>query len=183
MSRRDLVWSQHAIDQALLLFEATDGFDSMKMAAALHAAAEVMGLNGNKRRIYRKHKPLPEQIPNSEHMIAYRQIVREELERFDLTWDYLLYGGQMRPVVDCRWNVMWRCREAGLSLASIGRLLRCDHTTVMHACERMKETDGKYFDNRPVAAATMRQNRARLRKLDERLESLQTDDNLEDLVA
>lgn len=184
MSRKEYVWPQSAIDEALLAFEMTDGFDQEKMRAALYAAAEASGLNGPKRRTYRKMKPLLEDLPDSAVMRRYREIVREELENFDLIWDYLLYGGQMRPIVDCRWTIMWRLKnETSLSFSAIGRLLKCDHSTVMHACETMDNTEGNYFKSRPMAESTLRQNRARMRKIDARLESLQIEDDLTDLAA
>lgn len=185
MSKRsDYNWSNHAIDEALLAFEVTDGFDVDKMKAALYAAAEVSGLNGPKRRLYRKMKPLLEDLPDSAVMRKYREIVREELENYDLIWDYLLYGGQMRLVVDCRWTIMWRLKnETSLSYSAIGRLLKCDHSTVMNACERMDDTEGNYFKNRPIAESTLKQNRARMRKIDARLEVLDVDESLEDIAA
>lgn len=184
MGQRDYKWPESAVDAALMAFEMTDGFDQEKMRAALFAAAEVSGLNGAKRRLYRRHKPYLEDLPETAVMRKYRDIVREELERFDLTWDYLLYGGQMRPVVDCRWTIMWRVKnETSLSYSAIGRLLKCDHSTVMNACENMGRTEGKYFADKPIAESTLRQNRARMRKIDERLESLNIEDDLTDLAA
>ena len=50
-----------------------------------------------------------------------------------ISWLRIIGGQQARPVVRARWLAMHMLYERGYSLAEIGRRLRKDHTTVMHA--------------------------------------------------
>jgi chromosomal replication initiation ATPase DnaA len=164
-------WTALAVEAAILAIEMTDGSEQEKMEEALKAAADVQGLNGPARRTYKKVKRRPDKLSTAEQEEIYRKVVREELERFNLTWDYLQMGGQMRPVVDCRWTIIWRVRkESKMSYPEIGKLLDLDHTTVLNAYNRMEETGGRYYLDKPLCAKSMRENRRKLKKIDEYLD-------------
>lgn len=163
-------WSAIALQDAMIAFENTDGELYDRMKEALHAAATAQGLNGRRKRTYKKERMSPDAMAKDDQLAIYRRIVREELERYDLTWDMLIHGGQMRPVVDCRWMIIWRVRgETKMSYPAIGNLLSLDHSTCVNAYECMEETNGTYYSSKPITDRKLAENRAKLKEIDERL--------------
>ena len=166
-------WCALAIEDALAAMSTHEGNDYEKMQAALNAASNAQGLNGRKRRHYKRERMYYDVMPKDDQLNLYRIIVREELARFDMTWDMLIYGGQMRPVVDCRWKIIWRVRlETNMSFPAIGKLLEIDHSTAVNAFQRMEETNGMYYAQRPASFLCLRKNREKLKKIDERIEAM-----------
>lgn len=165
-----VVWSAISLQEAIIAFENTDGELYDRMKVALHAAATAQGLNGRKKRTYKKERMSVNMMAKDEQLATYRKIVREELESYDLTWDQLIHGGQMRPVVDCRWMIIWRVRgETKMSYPALGQLLEVDHTTCVNAYSCMEETQGRYYLDKPCTERKLKENRAKLEELDKRL--------------
>lgn len=46
-----------------------------------------------------------------------------------------------RPVTRARWLAMKRCRVAGYSLTAIGRYFDRDHTSVIHALQKLRQLE------------------------------------------
>lgn len=163
-------WSAIAIQEALIAFENYEGEPNERMEAALNAAADAQGLNGRKKRAYKKERMSSTAMVKDQQLEVYRRIVREELEYYDLTWDMLIFGGQIRPVVDCRWMIIYRVRkETGMSYPSLAKLLELDHSTCVNAFQRMLETDGEYYLRKPLSVDKLRENRRRLKFMDAEL--------------
>lgn len=166
-------WSSLAIDDALVAFDTHEGTPQEKMLAAMNAAADAQGMNGRRRRHYKRRKLNCDVMPKVEQLAHYRKIVRQELEAYGLTWDMLMYGGQMRIVVDCRWMIIWRVRkETGMSYPAIAKLLDIDHTTAVNAFQKMDQTNGLYYADKPMSKKVMIENRQKLKKIDEQLQEM-----------
>jgi len=170
---RKVRWSALAIEEAVAAMGLNEGTDQERMLAALDAAAEAQGLNGAPKRNYKKCRLSPKNMPKDKQFAEYRRIVREELEKFNLTWDMLAYGGQMRPVVDCRWQIIWRVRkETGMPFPALGKLLDIDHSTAVNAFQRMEKTGGTYYTANPISERKRIENRRKLRDLDRKLQEI-----------
>ncbi|GIU93254.1 MAG: hypothetical protein KatS3mg011_2160 [Acidimicrobiia bacterium] len=78
------------------------------------------------------------------------QIIRATAAAFGCPVDEVLGPTRRQPIVLCRQVAMYLCRElTDLSLPKIGALFNRDHTTVMHAIEKVKSvmrTDREVFD-------------------------------------
>jgi chromosomal replication initiation ATPase DnaA len=173
MAKR-VYWCALAIDDAIAALTASEGNIRDRMLAALDAAAESQGMNGSPRRRVKKSNLSALKIPSEKQLAVYRKIVREELESFDMTWDMLIYGGNLRPAVDCRWRIIWRTRnEAEMSFPAIGKLLEIDHSTAVNAFQRMEQTGGTYYARNPLSESKMIENKGKLKKIDERLQCMQ----------
>lgn len=64
--------------------------------------------------------------------IARREIVRETCERHGITLEMVVGKRRTRPIVACRYEIMWHLNRLGMSMPAIGRRLKRHHTTVLH---------------------------------------------------
>lgn len=79
-----------------------------------------------------------------------KAIIKEEAERLGLLADEITTKGKGGPYVAARDMAIYRIRtEVGLTLAEIGALFRRDHTTVLHAFQKVHARGGKRIDLAP----------------------------------
>lgn len=64
------------------------------------------------------------------------ELVAQIARQYGLTASDLIGPSRVRSVCIVRWRAMKALRDKGRSLSSIGRLLRRDHTTVIHGLRR-----------------------------------------------
>ncbi len=73
-----------------------------------------------------------------------RRIQREVAEAYGVPRDDILSERRQKRVAEARQYAMWRARyETHLSLPQIGRLFLRDHTTVIHAVQRVDAQQGR----------------------------------------
>lgn len=51
----------------------------------------------------------------------------------DLTWEQITGRGRIKPYVMCRRSIVWLLRCQDWSTPRIGRLMKRDHTSILHA--------------------------------------------------
>lgn len=66
-----------------------------------------------------------------------REIMRDVAQETGVPVHTLCGASRSAHHVVARWEVMARARKAGWSYPQIGRQIKRDHTTVMHACKKM----------------------------------------------
>lgn len=74
-------------------------------------------------------------------MDRYAGIIATVCNKFDVTMEILSGPRRTKNIVCARQSIFWLVRETcpGMSLPHIGRLLRRDHTTVLHGINRVKD--------------------------------------------
>lgn len=75
--------------------------------------------------------------------VRVTQIVRAVSEGTGLTVAEILGQSRLGPIARARQLVMFEAYAAGYSMAHIGRILRRDHTTVMHGIRAERERRAK----------------------------------------
>lgn len=69
-----------------------------------------------------------------------KQTIADVSREFGVTAEQIIGRSQTRVIVYARWNVWKRLYDAGLNLSDIGREMNFDHTTIMHALQRIGVT-------------------------------------------
>lgn len=62
-----------------------------------------------------------------------RSSITHILLAHNLTWEQITGTGKIRPYVMCRRSIVWLLHCQGWSSPRIGRLMKRDHSTVLHA--------------------------------------------------
>lgn len=70
---------------------------------------------------------------------AMEPILAKVSESFGVPVRVMLGARRQREVVNARWAAIWLGRKAGLTLEQIGRVMRMDHTSVMHALKKVQD--------------------------------------------
>lgn len=70
---------------------------------------------------------------------AMEPILAKVSESFGVPVRVMLGARRQREVVNARWAAIWLGRKAGLTLEQIGRAMRMDHTSVMHALKNVQD--------------------------------------------
>lgn len=69
-----------------------------------------------------------------------REIVRKIAARNEVSVADIMSASRKAPIVAARQMAMYRLRaNLGLSYPAIGKFFNRDHSTVMHACQKVKE--------------------------------------------
>jgi chromosomal replication initiation ATPase DnaA len=85
---------------------------------------------------------------------AYYKIVRDVLKEYKLEWDHIENNYRAVPITAARWEIIWRIRrELGYSTPVIGKLVKCDHSTVVYCLKMMRATNGMYQKNKYLKLA------------------------------
>ncbi|WP_028029907.1 helix-turn-helix domain-containing protein [Gemmobacter nectariphilus] len=69
---------------------------------------------------------------------AMEPILAKVSESFGVPVRVMLGARRQREVVNARWAAIWLGRKAGLTLEQIGRAMRMDHTSVIHALKKVQ---------------------------------------------
>lgn len=64
-------------------------------------------------------------------------IIHRACELYGVEADDIKAGRRTNEVMRARRAASWLLRRHGLSLPKIGKLLNCDHTTVLYACRKV----------------------------------------------
>lgn len=67
-----------------------------------------------------------------------RQAIQSASLRHGVSVEEILGDSHTRRIVKPRWEAMEEAKDAGMSFMEIGRRMRRDHTSVMHAYEQIK---------------------------------------------
>jgi len=82
---------------------------------------------------------------SKEEVTTFYRIVREELEKENITWDMFCGRTLIAPIKRARHNVVWRIRlEIDPPLKVICDLVNLSETTVKRMLKNMYETNGTH---------------------------------------
>lgn len=122
-----------------------------ELEGALTRVTAFAALTGQPVDLPMAERVLQDLLPGHESKaIDAPQIIRATAEAFGFDVEAVLGTSRRQPLVLCRQVAMYLCRElTDLSLPKIGALFNRDHTTVMHAIDKVKRvirTDRQVFD-------------------------------------
>lgn len=147
LSMAGTVWT--VLEKDILRQMIADGATAFQISAKLQRTipsvcrrANAMGLSCSRRlpRTMRKEPPSVHDIEIVSGPIFGRAkaIIRSVAAAHDLTENVILSGDRSAPVALARQQAMWLCaRDTKLSYPQIGRIMRRDHTTVIHGVRRI----------------------------------------------